>query len=174
MFDFSLLAQINHKVYTTESQEQQAVSCNDAVDYNSPFISFICDVWNYDKNQFQNKRILSTLQRPYLELVASRDIGNKIFEQFQKDLDEAVRFGGDGEPPQTRVAARADQYTRPGTFDNPVTDQSTEPHAKTVISDKEPWEYTGDLGSSLGLKQKIDPENYESVLSRDFSTLRGY
>jgi len=83
-------------------------------------------------------------------------------------MQEAVTFAG-GEPPQTRVAARADRYTRPGTFDNPVTDQPTEPHAKTVISDKEPWEYTGDLGSSLGLKQKIDPKNYTSVLSRDFS-----
>jgi len=48
------------------------------------------------------------------------------------------------------------------------TDQPTKPHAKTAIGHKEPWEYTGDLGSSLGLKQKIDPENYASVLSRDF------
>ena len=90
MFDFSLLAQINHKVCTTESQEQQVISCNDVVDYNSQFISFICDVWNYDKNQFRNKRIISTLQRPYLETVTTRDVGKKIFERFQKDRYIAV------------------------------------------------------------------------------------
>lgn len=91
------------------------------------------------------------------------------FEEFEQAMQEAVTFAG-GEPPQTRAAAQADRYTRPGTFDvsKDITDQPTKPHAKTAIGHKEPWEYTGDLGSSLGLKQKIDPENYASVLSRDF------
>ncbi len=115
---------------------------------------------DWDQGQYDESGDLGRMYEEYQEQLA--------FEDFEQAMQEAVTFAG-GEPPQTRVAARADRYTRPGTFDNPVTDQPTEPHAKTVISDKEPWEYTGDLGSSLGLKQKINPEDYASVLSRDFS-----
>lgn len=94
------------------------------------------------------------------------------FEDFEQAMQEAVTFAG-GTPPEEREKAERGKLTQrfaPGAADiaGQVTDQPTEPHAKTVIGDKEPWEYTGDLGSSLGLKQKIDPENYASVLSRDF------
>lgn len=96
------------------------------------------------------------------------------FEDFEQAMQEAVTFAG-GTPPEEREKAERGRLTQrfaSGAADiaGQVTDQPTEPHAKTVIGDKEPWEYTtGDLGSSLGLKQKIDPENYVSVLSRDFS-----
>jgi len=116
---------------------------------------------DWDQGQYDESVDFGKKYEQYQEQLA--------FEEFEQAMQEAVTFAG-GEPPQTRVAARADRYTKPGTFDvsKDITSQPTEPHAKTVISDKEPWEYTGDLGSSLGLKQKIDPENYASVLSRDF------
>lgn len=116
---------------------------------------------DWDQGQYDESVDFGKRYEEYKEQLA--------FEEFERAMQEAVTFAG-GEPPQTRDAAQADRYTRSGTFDTSknITDKSTEPHAKTVISDKEPWEYTGDLGSSLGLKQKIDPEDYASVLSRDF------
>lgn len=117
---------------------------------------------DWDQGQYDESVDFGKKYEQYQEQLA--------FEEFEQAMQEAVTFAG-GEPPQTRVAARADRYTKPGTFDvsKDITSQPTEPHAKTDISSKDPWEYTGDLGSSLGLKQKIDPENYASVLSRDFS-----
>ena len=116
---------------------------------------------DWDQGQYDESVDFGKKYEEYKEQLA--------FEEFEQAMQEAVTFAG-GEPPQTRAAAQAGRYTKPGTFDisKDITDKPTEPHAKTVISDKEPWEYTGDLGSSLGLKQKINPEDYASVLSRDF------
>jgi len=82
-YDFALLQKINRKVFTIDSQEQAVIVKEESIDEHS--ISFFCDVWNYKRDQLIDARIILDIQRPYLELLASIEIGNKLFDRFKND-----------------------------------------------------------------------------------------
>ena len=84
-YNMDLLIEINNKIITTESQQQLHDELTSDHDINTNFISRICELWNYNISELQNRKIIYTYQRPYLELLTTNDIANKIFNSFKDD-----------------------------------------------------------------------------------------
>ena len=87
-YQIDILRDINKKSITLDSQEN--LIDRKEINLNDSFIDFMCDQQNYLRKEFDNKKIILTNQKPYVELITSKDKALKLFEHFNMNLDIGI------------------------------------------------------------------------------------
>ena len=87
-YEIDILRNINKKSITLDSQEN--LNDREDINLNDSFIDFVCDQQNYHKKEFDNKKITVSIQKPYIELITSKDKALKLFEHFNMNLDIGI------------------------------------------------------------------------------------
>lgn len=87
-YEIDILRDINKKSITLDSQEN--LNDKKEINLNDSFIDFVCDQKNYRRKEFDNKKIILTNQKPYVELIASKEKALKLFEHFNMNLDIGI------------------------------------------------------------------------------------
>ena len=87
-YQIDILRDINKKSITLDSQEN--LIDRKEINLNDSFIDFMCDQQNYLRKEFDNKKIILTNQKPYVELIVSKEKALKLFEHFNMNLDIGI------------------------------------------------------------------------------------
>ena len=87
-YQIDILRDINKKSITLDSQEN--LIDRKEINLNDSFIDFMCDQQNYLRKELDNKKIILTNQKPYVELIASKEKALKLFEHFNMNLDIGI------------------------------------------------------------------------------------